>query len=114
MDIRAREFTVTLSNDREHFIPYMPSRSLRTVITVGEGDRVEIKYVSGASSYWYANVYGSYPLSEPQEVCACSPGVHKTRQLTHVRFGYPDSRYRGVPAWLFHEVKAYAPEWFNF
>lgn len=113
VDITSRQYVVTLSNDREQFIPYRPRRDLKTVVTVKEGERVTITYVSGSSSYWYADVHGSYPLSEPQEVCACSPGVHKTRQQVSVRIGYPDRRDAHVPAWVYRAMLDNRPEWFT-
>ncbi len=112
-DITCQEYTVTLASETGRFIPYRPRRDLTTTVTVNPGERVTIKYVSGAQTYWYVDVHGSYPLTHPVAVCECSPGVHKTRQQVSVRIGYPDRRDAFVPSWVYALVQEHAPEWFT-
>ncbi len=107
------ELTVTLSLGESHTIPYRPRRDLNTIVTSDIGERVTIKYVSGSSSYWYADVHGSYPLPHPVKVCECSPTARKTRQGVSVRVGYPDRRDAHVPSWVYALVREHCPEWFT-
>jgi hypothetical protein len=107
--ITCREFSISIQLGVTVEVNYNPKRDLVTTVT---GDRIKIHYVSGRDKpYWYLDLSGSYPLTEPQEVCACSPGVHKTRQGVSVRIGYP-YEYRGIPPWAQRLAVKHSPDWF--
>lgn len=107
-----RVYDVALEMDNDISVPYNPSRKINTTLT---GRHVDIHYAMGRERMWYLRLGGSYPLSVSQEVCACSPGVHKTRQRAVQRFGHPYGETEtDVPAWVWRLTVKHAPDWFPF
>ena len=117
--ITSRSESIRISLDLQRKVNIRLGRDKETVLSV---DSLEIRYsygetlVNGKEHFlWRVSLHGWYPLDKPEAVCACSPGIHKTKQGHSKTYrGEYERDVLDCPYWVREIVIKHCPAWFVF